>query len=121
MSLPGESRTGHLFLDDSAVEAVVRTTAVAVDDPDAGAGPESRLERRHQHLRVGDLVVDLQQQDRVDRGRRQLRVVRSAQDRVNVREMLFGGAVVDISDRLGVDVFRVDGPRTERRGGRRVP
>jgi hypothetical protein len=55
-----------------------------------------------------DLVVDLQHQGSIERIRRELWIIGSPQERLDITEMLALGALLDIGDAFGVDVLSDD-------------
>ncbi len=100
---------GHLALDYVVVEAVVGSVAIAVDDADLGSGLERCADELHEGDGMRDLVVDLEEQDRVDGVGGEFGVIGCAQDGADVGQLLGDGALVDVVDGPGVDVLGDDG------------
>jgi hypothetical protein len=87
------------------IEAVVGAVTIFVNDAEAGTGFEGRTQVGEHELGMGDLVVDLQHQGGIQRVRRELRVVRCAQERFDIGKMLALSALLDVGNGFGVDVL----------------
>ena len=98
----------NLGADDRLVEAVVRAIAILVDDAEASSGLKRHSKIGKDKLGMRDLVVDLQHQGSVERIRRELWIIGSPQERLDITEMLALGSLLDIGDAFGVDVLSDD-------------
>ena len=74
------ARLAGLAQHDLLIHAVVRAVAVAIDDADARARPQRASQIAHQHHRVGDFVIGLQQKHGIDAVGRQLGIVRACRE-----------------------------------------
>ena len=100
----------HLGAHNGLVKTMVRAGAVTVNDAEASAWFQRRPQAREHEWGMRDFVVDLQHQGGVERAGRELGVVGCAQNRFYVGQLLALGALLNISDGLGVNFLRDDPP-----------
>src|SRR5438105_15108842 len=97
------------FLDHNILlDAMILAIAVAIDNADRRATSKRLAQVLQQEDRRCDFVVGLEYQNGIHAVRRQLRIVRSAQDGTNGAHSFFAYPLVYVFDRFGIDVHGID-------------
>ncbi len=96
-----------LSQNNVAAYAVILAVPVAIDDSNFRVGPKRRVQFSKQGHGIGNFVIRLQKQNRIDGIFRKKRIVCLPKDRLYVAQLLFLRPVVDVADRLRIDVDRV--------------
>ena len=93
----------HLLLD-----AMVRAISVTLYNSHPSAGLKRHTQIAHQNNRVCYLVIGLEEEYGIDAVGGQLGIVGPTQDRLDVLQLLFVDAIVDVVDGFRIDVDGID-------------